>query len=67
MVAFGQRAIAAPGEVTDQHVDGLRALGYTDEQIAEVVGLVSLQLITGAFNLVAGIEIAMTARSASCR
>ena len=27
----------------------------TDEQIAELVGLVSLQLLTGAFNLVAGV------------
>ena len=43
----------------------LRALGYTDEQISEVVGLVSLQLLTGAFNLVAGIHPSMNARSAA--
>ena len=29
--------------------------GKGDEQIAEVVALVALQLLTGAFNLVAGI------------
>jgi AhpD family alkylhydroperoxidase len=56
LVAYGQQLIAAPGEVTDEQVTGLREYGYTDEQIAEVVALVALQLLTGAFNLVAGIE-----------
>jgi AhpD family alkylhydroperoxidase len=62
MVAFGQQVLAAPAEVSDEQVDGLRAYGYSDEQIAEVVGLVALQLLTGAFNLVAGIHRATTAR-----
>ena len=65
MVAFGQQVIAAPAETTDEQVDELRDLGYTDEQIAEVVGLVSLQLLTGAFNLVAGIYPSTTTRSAA--
>jgi AhpD family alkylhydroperoxidase len=56
IVAYGQQIIAAPGEVTDTQIEQLRAQGYTREQIAEVVGLVALQLLTGAFNLVAGIE-----------
>jgi uncharacterized peroxidase-related enzyme len=63
MVAFGQQLIAAPSEVSDQQIDELRGFGYSDEQIAEVVGLVSLQLLTGAFNLVAGIDATTTARS----
>jgi len=33
----------------------LRTHGWTDRVIADVVGLVSLNLLTGAFNLVAGI------------
>ena len=65
MVAFGQQVFAAPSEVTDEQVAELRELGYTDEQIAEVVGLVSLQMLTGAFNLVAGIHPSTTARSAA--
>jgi uncharacterized peroxidase-related enzyme len=65
MVAFGQQVIAFPAEVTDEQLAELRALGYTDEQIAEVVGLVSLQMLTGAFNLVAGIHSPMNARSAA--
>ena len=65
MVTFGQTVIAAPSDVTDEQLADLHAFGYSDEQIAEVVGLVSLQLMTGAFNLVAGIHAPTTARSAT--
>ena len=63
IVAFGQQVIAAPAEISDSDVEGLRSHGYRDEQIAEVVGIASLMLLTGAFNLVAGIEPTTTARS----
>jgi hypothetical protein len=36
-----------------------------NKQIAEVVGLVALQQLTGAFNLVTGIHPPTTARSAA--
>jgi AhpD family alkylhydroperoxidase len=65
MVAFGQQVFAAPAEITDEQVDELRDLGYTDEQIAEVPRLVALNVLTGAFNLVAGIHPTMSARSAA--
>jgi uncharacterized peroxidase-related enzyme len=65
MVTFGQQLIAYPAEVTDEEFDELLALGYTHEQIAEVIGLVALQMLTGAFNLVAGIHPSTTARSAA--
>jgi uncharacterized peroxidase-related enzyme len=63
IVAFGQQVLAAPAELTDADFDSLRNHGYSDEQIAEVVGLVSLMLLTGAFNLVAGIHPTNPARS----
>jgi AhpD family alkylhydroperoxidase len=56
IVAFAQQVLAGPAEIGDADVDELRAHGYRDEQIAEVAGLVSLQLLTGAFNLIAGIH-----------
>jgi AhpD family alkylhydroperoxidase len=65
MVAFGQQVFAAPAEITDEQVEELRDLGYTDEQIAEVPGLVALNVLTGAFNLVAGIHPSTSARSAA--
>jgi AhpD family alkylhydroperoxidase len=65
MVAFGQQVLAAPAEITDEQVQELRDLGYSDEQIAEVPGLVALNVLTGAFNLVAGIHPPTGARSAA--
>jgi AhpD family alkylhydroperoxidase len=56
LVAFAQQVLVAPKEVGDADFERLHAHGYSDEQIAEVVGLVSLQLLSGAFNLVAGIH-----------
>ena len=56
IVAFAQHVLAAPAEVADADIERLRALGYRDEQIAEVAGLVAQQLLTGAFNLIAGIH-----------
>ena len=56
IVAFAQQVLAAPGEIGDADVERLRAHGYRDEQIAEVAGLVALQLLTGSFNLIAGIH-----------
>jgi uncharacterized peroxidase-related enzyme len=65
LVAFALQVFVAPADVTDEQVDELRELGYSDEQIAEVVGLVALNVLTGAFNLVAGIHPSTTARSAA--
>jgi AhpD family alkylhydroperoxidase len=56
MVAFARQVLVAPRDVTDAQVDELRSHGYDDEAISEVPGLVSLQLLTGGLNLVAGIE-----------
>ena len=56
IVGFAQQVLAAPAEIGDADVERLRALGYHEEQIAEVAGLVALQVLTGGFNLVAGIH-----------
>lgn len=56
LVNFAVRVLAEPATITNDDVGELRAHGWTDRVIAEVVGLVTLNLLTGAFNLVAGIE-----------
>jgi AhpD family alkylhydroperoxidase len=56
MVAFGRQVLVAPRDVTNAQIDALRSHGYGDDEIAEVPGHVSLQLLTGGLNLVAGIE-----------
>jgi uncharacterized peroxidase-related enzyme len=65
IVAFAQQVAAAPAEIADADVEALRRHGYRDEQIADVVGLVALNVLTGAFNLVAGIEPSTALRSAA--
>jgi alkylhydroperoxidase family enzyme len=55
LLTFAVRVLAEPSSITGDDVAELRAHGWTDRVIAEVVGLVSLNLLTGAFNLVAGI------------
>lgn len=55
LVGFGLRVLTAPATVSDEEVDALRAHGYRDREIADVVGVVALNVLTGSFNLVADI------------
>lgn len=56
LLTFAVRVLAEPASVTAEDVAELRGHGWTDRTIADVVGLVSLNLLTGSFNLVAGIK-----------
>ncbi|MDX8034854.1 carboxymuconolactone decarboxylase family protein [Lentzea sp. BCCO 10_0856] len=56
LIAFAVRVLAEPSGISDDDVAELRAHGWSDRVIADVVGVVALNLLTGAFNLVAGIE-----------
>lgn len=56
IVAFGLQVYAAPATITDDQITGLRRYGYTDRQIIDVVGIVAINVLTGAFNLVAGLQ-----------
>jgi hypothetical protein len=56
LVAFAVQVLAKPASVTGDDIAELRRHGWSDRVIADVVGLVSLNLLTGAFNLVAGIK-----------
>jgi hypothetical protein len=48
-----EHRLVAPG---GEDVTELHGQGWSDRIIAEIVGLVTLNLMTGAFNLVAGLE-----------
>ncbi|WP_327090780.1 carboxymuconolactone decarboxylase family protein [Nonomuraea sp. NBC_01738] len=56
LIGVAVRVLVEPSSLTDEDVAGLREHGWSDRVIAEVVGLVTLNLLTGAFNLLAGIE-----------
>lgn len=56
MVEFGLRVYTSPATITGEQVAALRRHGYGDREIADVVGVVAINIMTGAFNLVAGLE-----------
>ncbi|MGI5493738.1 carboxymuconolactone decarboxylase family protein [Microtetraspora malaysiensis] len=56
LIALAVRVLAEPSSITDADVAELRSLGWSDRVIAEIVGIVTLNLLTGAFNLLVGLE-----------
>ena len=57
IVAFGLQVHVKPSAITTNQVDDLRSAGFSNREISDVVGVVALNVITGAFNLVAGLDI----------
>ncbi|SDK04669.1 carboxymuconolactone decarboxylase family protein [Streptomyces indicus] len=55
LIALGLQVYREPASITDDQIAALRAYGYSDRAIADVVGVVSLNILTGAFNLLAGL------------
>ena len=56
IVGFAWSLYEKPASVTGEQVDELRRLGYRDRDLLDVVGLVALNVLTGTFNLLAGLE-----------
>jgi alkylhydroperoxidase family enzyme len=55
IITLGLQVYTEPASITDEQIQELRAYGYSDREIADVVGIVALNLLTGAFNLLAGL------------
>lgn len=49
-------AVRGRGEVSDAQVAGFRAAGVTDEEVAETMGHVALNVLTNLFNKVTGVD-----------
>jgi AhpD family alkylhydroperoxidase len=56
IITLALRIYRQPAAITDEQINALRGHGYSDREIADVVGIVSLNILTGAFNLVAGLR-----------
>ncbi len=56
IVEFAHRVDTDPASVTGDDIEALRRLGHRERDILDVVGLVALNVLTGTFNLVAGLE-----------
>ncbi|MCX5417609.1 carboxymuconolactone decarboxylase family protein [Streptomyces sp. NBC_00059] len=55
IIALALQVYRDPKSITDEQVGALRDYGYSDRAIADVVGVVALNVLTGAFNLLAGL------------
>ncbi|ATL26221.1 carboxymuconolactone decarboxylase family protein [Streptomyces formicae] len=55
VIALALRIYREPTSITDEQVAALREHGYSDRALADVVGVVALNVLTGAFNLLAGL------------
>ncbi|RGE19053.1 carboxymuconolactone decarboxylase family protein [Leucobacter sp. wl10] len=55
IIQFGLQVSQEPAAITDAQIAELRSFGYSTREIADVVGVVSLNVLTGAFTLVAGL------------
>lgn len=53
MIATGLAIPSNPTTMTDEQVEELRGFGCTDQEIVDVVGVLALNVFTGAFNLIA--------------
>jgi AhpD family alkylhydroperoxidase len=56
LISYALDVHANPGSVDAATLTALRAHGHRDRDLLDVIGLVTLNHLTGAFNLVAGIE-----------
>jgi uncharacterized peroxidase-related enzyme len=54
---FARDLVERRGEVTDGDVRRLRAAGYADGEIAEIIANVALNVFTNYFNKAAGVEV----------
>ena len=57
-IRFGMQIYTAPWSISDDDVDQLVDLGYSERDIADIVGIVALNVLTGAFNLATGVGVA---------
>lgn len=56
IIALALQIYREPTSITDDQITILRNHHYSDREIADVVGIVALNILTGAFNLVAGLK-----------
>lgn len=55
IITLALQVYREPTSITEEQINALREHGYSDRAIADVVGVVTLNILTGAFNLLAGL------------
>ncbi len=54
---FAKEIVARKGQTSDADVQAVRAAGFTDGEIAEIIAHVALNVFTNYFNNTAGVEV----------
>ena len=55
LLRFATKVLTEPASLDDDDIMGLLDLGYSEQEVVDVVGIVALNQLTGSFNLVAGL------------
>jgi len=56
LLTYAVRVLTEPDSLSDDDITDLHAHGWTERVLADVIGLVVLNQLTGSFNLVAGLD-----------
>lgn len=56
ILLFAEEIDSRPADINPGSIDELRSFGYSDREILDVVGIITLNVLTGSFNLTAGLE-----------
>jgi len=56
-LAFVRHLLDTKGHATEAEIDGLKAVGFTDGDIAELIAHVALNVFTNYFNVAAAVDI----------
>ncbi|WP_020392364.1 carboxymuconolactone decarboxylase family protein [Kribbella catacumbae] len=57
LLALAVQVLTEPSAITDDTIEAAKAAGWSDRILAEVVGIVVLNQLTGSFNLLAGLHL----------
>lgn len=56
-LTFAKRVLESKGQVSESEVEAVRAAGFSDGEIAEIVGHIALNIFTNYFNIVTAVDI----------
>ncbi|WP_263359860.1 carboxymuconolactone decarboxylase family protein [Acidicapsa ligni] len=56
-LAFAKRVLDTKGQVTESDLDAVRAAGFSDGEIAEIIAHVALNVFTNYFNIATDVDI----------
>lgn len=56
-LTFARRVLESKGQIRDADVAAVRAAGYSDGEVAEIIAHVALNVLTNYFNIATGVDI----------